>query len=912
MPVATLHERFRLRTLDDLHGAVEALGLDLPVSPNFGVLSSPVEVAGQRVPNRFVALPMEGFDAEPDGSPGVLSFRRYLRYARGGFGMIWVEATAILPEARSNPRQLWIASVSVPGFSRLVEAIRKAAREAFGWEIVIVVQLTHSGRYSRPAGAPRPLIAHRSPILDPLHRLPPDYPTVPDEYLARLPEVYADAAGLAERAGFDGVDLKACHGYLISELLASFTRQGRYGGSFDNRIRLLLEAVEAVRAALRRAFVTTRVNAFDGIPYPYGFGVDREDPTRVDLKEPLELVRRLSLLGVPLLNVSLGNPYYNPQYGRPFDFPVQGAPVPREHPLVAVDRFLGITRAFQKAFPQIPVVGGGYSWLRQWIPYVAAGALAQGDATLIGLGREAFAYPDAVRDILEKGRMDPTRCCIACSACTQIMRDGGRTGCVVRDAEIYGPEYRQGRRFSLDRLQEEARRCRECEEPTCAQACPAHVSIPAFLRAFADGDFQRAYDCLREHNRLPEMCATVCPPEVQCEGRCLEKIFSDRPIPIRDIQLVACQIARREGYVAVRMPPAPSGYCAAVVGGGPAGLAATIRLLELGHAVELVDRSDRLGGTPDQMIPEERYQTAQAEIDAILAPALESGRLRLRLRTKLSPQATGWERHDNGLDRVTLEALRRQFPAILLALGLDQTEKLGRGPGVVDALTFLRRVKKAQWKERPRRVAVIGGGNTAMDAAVCALRMGAEAVFVLYRRSFRELPAWPAEQERLLKLGGHLMILTQPLDYVTDSEGRLVAVRIVRTDLGPPDASGRRQPIVVPGTEQLLPVDMVIEAMGQKPSEEVRAALADLEWTDEGLLKTRAGSSATSLVGVFAAGDIVSGAGTVAGCVASGTHAAEEMDSYLRDRGRTGGAMAPQGKPQRGDAPSSIPFGLEV
>ena len=186
---------------------------------------------------------MEGFDAAPDGSPQELTFRRYRRYAAGGAGLIWFEATAILHEARSNPAQLYLHRGNVDVYRRLVEETRRAAREAFGREPILIVQLTHSGRYSKPAGVPVPLIAHHSAVLDPLHKLPADYPLVTDDYLDRLQDTYVEAARLAAEAGFDGVDIKSCHRYLLSELLASFTREGKYGGSFENRTRMLRETL---------------------------------------------------------------------------------------------------------------------------------------------------------------------------------------------------------------------------------------------------------------------------------------------------------------------------------------------------------------------------------------------------------------------------------------------------------------------------------------------------------------------------------------------------------------------------------------------------------------------------------------------------------------------------------------------
>lgn len=862
------HERFHLRDVDGLRAELAELGLTLPLDDDFSILGQPVPLGTLQTPNRFMVQPMEGFDSLPDGGPGELSFRRYRRFAEGGSGLLWFEATAVLHQARSNPHQLCINRTTVDGFARLVEATRDAARQACGHEIVLLVQLTHSGRYSRPEGIPRPMIAHHSAVLDPLHKLPPDYPLVTDDYLDRLQDTYVEAARLAKQAGFDGVDVKSCHRYLVSELLASFTREGRYGGSLENRSRLLRETVARIQREVPGIFVSTRMNVYDAIPYPYGFGVRRDTHEEPDLSEPLAVIGQLRALGIPLLNVTIGNPYYNPHYNRPFDRPIVGAPLPDEHPLAGVVRFLGITRQVQQAYPDLPIVGSGYSWLRHLTPYVAAGVVRSGGATLIGQGRGAFAYPDSVRDILGIGRMDPQRTCITCSACTQIMRDGAMTGCVVRDSDVYAPWYKLARRFAQDRLKDEAQRCRDCEYATCTAGCPAGVDVPRFIRAFAEGDLAQSYGVLRDANVLPEMCAYVCPCEVQCEGGCVERIFSGRPIPVRDLQLAVCRAARRQGLVGLTLPAASSGRQVAIVGGGPAGLAAAIGLLERGHEVTIFEKSERLGGTPDGIIPAARYGSAAEEIEAIFAPAKASARLHLELGRSL------------GTD-VSLADLRTRFDAVLLAVGLPRSTSLGEAPNAVDALTFLADVKHGRLTSVPQRVAVLGGGNTAMDAAVTALDLGAQDVFVVYRRSFVEMPAWPEEREQFLGRGGHLLILSQPLGYLTGDDGKLSGLRIARTELGEPDASGRRRPLVVPQTEWILNVGLVIEAIGQELPRALRGALDGVELTRGGLVVTRDGSTATSLPDVFAAGDLTSGGTTAVQGVAEGMRAAREIDAAL-------------------------------
>ena len=216
------HERFKFKDKEALLKKTKELKIDLPFSETIDILFDKVEMGGKIIQNRFAVHPMEGFDADDNGTPGELCFRRYQRYASGGSGLIWFEATAVVPEARTNPRQLWIHKENVDVFKQLVKETRKAAHHNFGnnHDVTLVLQLTHSGRYSKPTGKPEPIIAHHSEILDPKHNLPADCPLISDADLDVLQEKYVFAAQLAAEAGFDGVDIKACHGYLVSELLA--------------------------------------------------------------------------------------------------------------------------------------------------------------------------------------------------------------------------------------------------------------------------------------------------------------------------------------------------------------------------------------------------------------------------------------------------------------------------------------------------------------------------------------------------------------------------------------------------------------------------------------------------------------------------------------------------------------------
>ena len=442
------HERFNFADIGALLDQVAEFGITLPCSDDIGVLLEPLQLDRFRVPNRLVIHPMEGCDAEANGAPGQLTFRRYERFAGGGAGLIWFEATAVTADGRSGPRQLHLCDDTVSTFRQLVKQARRTAAEGFSADHrpLLVLQLTHSGRYARPHASARPVIAQHNPILDAGSSVPPDHPVVTDVELDRLQDAFVKAAGLAAAAGFDGVDVKACHGYLVSELLAAHARpNSKYGGSFENRTRFLLDVIRRIQRELPQLLVTTRMNVWDGLPAPYGFGSSPDDDIEDDFREAIELLKTLQTLGCPMVNVSIGNPYHQPHLGRPHDSPVAGGGAPPEHPLIGVARLIGVTARLQQAVPALPLVGTGYSWLRQFFPPIAAGVILAGSAGLIGVGRLAFAYPDFAKDLAEHGSLNPDKVCITCSGCSQIMRDGGRSGCIVRDPAPYAAEHKAAR-----------------------------------------------------------------------------------------------------------------------------------------------------------------------------------------------------------------------------------------------------------------------------------------------------------------------------------------------------------------------------------------------------------------------------------------------------------------------------------
>ncbi len=384
------------------------------------VINNPLKLGKLEFSNRVAFQPMEGCDCELDGAPGELTVAKYMNAARSGAALIWMEANAVCPEGRTNPRQMMLTRENLPVFKAFLEQMRKTAKEECGINPMIILQLTHSGRQSIV-----PMIAYRHPIYEE-KRPVTDENIVTDEYLATLPQKYADSALLAIEAGFDGVDVKSCHGYLFQELLSAFNRPGNYGGSFENRTRLYLDSIRAVKAAVPSDYpVVTRLGAADMVPKPYGFGTTEEN--ELDLTETDMLVEKLIEEGIRLINITIGNPYYNPHINRPFR---QGAYQAPEAPEVGLERFITVQKHLKDKFPEIKIVGSGLSYYRADLMEKAEEMMECGAADFVGFGRASIAYPMLYRDWLD-GKFDVKKCCVACSKCTALMRNKCVSGCAV-------------------------------------------------------------------------------------------------------------------------------------------------------------------------------------------------------------------------------------------------------------------------------------------------------------------------------------------------------------------------------------------------------------------------------------------------------------------------------------------------
>lgn len=428
-------------TAEEFKAQNTELGTNLPYAESTDILGTEYRIGNKTVHNRLACQAMEGCDGTFDGKPDELTKRRYSRFAKGGAGIIWFEATAVLEEGRANPRQLYINENTLDSFKKQIEDIKETALKANGYEPLIIMQATHSGRYSKPQGVPAPLIAYNNPVFEKENLISADR-IVTDEYLDRVGQALVNGAKLAEKAGFDGVDIKCCHRYLNSELLSAYNRKGKYGGSLENRTRLLRESIKgAIEICSSDFLVSSRLNVYDGFPYPYGFGVPKNGGLEFDSTEPDWLIKELYKLGVRILNITMGNPYFNPHVNRPFAL---GGYVAGEHPLEGVARVLNGTAKLKEMNTQMAIICSAVSYLGVAAPGVVSAFIKNGKFDFAGFGRTAFAYPDFANDIIKNGCMDKNKICICCSKCTEIMRTkGGTPGCVIRDKEVYMPIYKK-------------------------------------------------------------------------------------------------------------------------------------------------------------------------------------------------------------------------------------------------------------------------------------------------------------------------------------------------------------------------------------------------------------------------------------------------------------------------------------
>ena len=473
-----------LKTVTEFRRHLADLGLDLPSDDAIAIgsaspLAQPVvgaTIQGKTIGNRIAIHPMEGWDGTTTGGVTDDVRRRWRRFGESGAKLIYGgEAMAVRPDGRANPNQLIINAENQAGLAELREILVRAHAERYGQtnDLVIGFQLTHSGRFCKPTDKKRmePRVAYRHPILDRKFNVTSDSQVFTDGEIERLIEDYVAAAKIAWDAGADFVDLKHCHGYLLHEFLSAFTRPGKYGGSFENRTRILRDIMAGIRASGNRVEMGVRLSAFDFVPfrpdpalsepgrlgpgipeefshclpYRYAFGVNPDNPVEYDLTEASQFLELCVQLGVKIVNLSAGSPYYNPHIQRPAAYPPSDGYQPACDPLIDVARQINAVRQLKsQASPKIVLVGTAYSYLQDYLPHVAQAVVRQGWTDMIGLGRMVLAYPNMLTEAMESGALNSKSICRTFSDCTTAPRNGLISGCYPLDKHyVNKPEFQQ-------------------------------------------------------------------------------------------------------------------------------------------------------------------------------------------------------------------------------------------------------------------------------------------------------------------------------------------------------------------------------------------------------------------------------------------------------------------------------------
>jgi len=427
---------------------------------------------------------------------------------------------------------------------------------------------------------------------------------------------------------------------------------------------------------------------------------------------------------------------------------------------------------------------------------------------------------------------------------------------------------------------EEAERCLQCKNPQCRKGCPVNIDIPAFIALIKEEKFIDAAKKVKEFNALPAICGRVCPQENQCQKFCIVGIRGE-PVEIGRLERFVAD-AEREADVETPEMPESTGHKIAIVGAGPAGLTVAAELKKMGHDIEMFEALHVAGGVLMYGIPQFRLpkEIVQAEVDYVKQLGVK-----IHLDNMIGKLYTVEELFEQGFESVFIGS-GAGLPRFLNLPG----ENLN---GIYSANEFLIRTNLMKAYRFPeydtpinigKKVAVIGGGNVAMDAARCSLRLGADDVHIIYRRGKNELPARHEEVENAEEEGVIFTLLNNPVKFHGDGRGNVKEIELVRMELGEPDDSGRRRPKPIPDSEWRIPIDTVIIAIGQSPNPIIQQTTEGLETTRWGTIITNDDTMQTAIEGVYAGGDVVSGAATVISAMGAGKTAAEAIDGYLKNK----------------------------
>ncbi len=811
-----LSQRFYLRDVDHLRAEIQRLALPLPEPIRFAVgVDCPLHLGAVTLPNRFAGCLGMGNDAKPNGLPSKLTHARYARLGCGGYGMLVTEPIAVHANVRNRISQMHLGSKPDPGLQQLQASLVAEARRGGQTKPICLLQLDGSAlsvfRKSR-------------------------------DYLFKIVRRIV-------AAGWDGLQV-AIPLEKIKEEMNSTAMHGdvaMFWAWLHEQFPFLL--------------LSSRIVVYEAQPLGGGFGANSEDYRLPDPSEPISIIKKWSLLGVGMVHLHMTYPpLMEGQHAS--SMPIPDHAFPHEHPLVALARAWQVADAMKRALPELNLMLGGFSWLRDLMPYFVDAWIEEGVLDVIALERFSLAYPNAPNDWNVHKRLERSACCTQCGACTELAQMGAPVGCVLQNPDVYGPLFRYHMRYQTERIQEEAFRCHQCNPAPCRAATPGSLPIPDMMQAVVAGDIERAGMIARRHQHLAELCAELGPYHASGEADCIETVFSGKSVAIRDVQYAVTRFAR--SHAAIRVPDVPTNQHVVIIGGGPTGLAAAAELLRAGSHVHLVERAGQLGGVPALLIPESRFSGNAGEIDVMFMNALQRDRLRISLGCDVR-------------DAEHLQGLFTTADALLLATGLwqDRYSIPGSMPdGVWGGLAFLTHMKAGQPILPARRAAILAGGDCAMDTAVLLREAGVEFLYILYPASRSEM-LWCMDDRWFAQQGVNLLTWCSPQSYVQDARGRLTGLNVVHGD---PIAPAQK-------AERHLDVDLFVDASGLASDTCFQTAWPDLSFANNGCLANGSDETcATVYAGLFAAGGMRNGGASIPQCVHEGTKAGQEIGAWLEMR----------------------------
>ena len=790
-------------------------------------LFSPLEIRGCIFPNRIMSTAAVTRLAAEDGHVTDAIRDRYRRLAQGGLGSMVVEAAVVL-RSKSSFNLRVSDDRFIDELRRFLDEIRRVNPDVkIGLQLIHFLKLARSG--------------WRQKVED-----------LKPEEISIIPEQFASGALRAKKAGFDFVELHMAHFTTLASFLSLVNkRKDIYGGDFEGRVRLPAEVVLAARNAVGNDFaVGVRIN---------GEEFTKEGNT---LLQSARITRRLAHMGVDYISVSAGERFEDAEPPPPNFPPFAGTGYsgyrmsPRWWNQDGVQVYLaeGIRKAVREAGYDVPIVTAG----KIRTPELAEEILDQGRADIIGMARALLADPDWPLKA-KAARADEIVKCAACGYCSESDERYETVTCIEwPKGELNPPSP-----WLL--------------VPPCKEACPAGIDIRSYIDYAAQGQYEKALGVIEEKIPFPATVGRVCPHP--CEAKCNRKDY-DASIAINDLKrFIVDQVNTKRVRKQISAPTRTQAERVAIVGAGPAGLTAAFNLVQRGYGVTVFEALPTAGGMLTVGIPEYRLprDVVKTEIEDIQKCGVE-----IRLNSPV------------GRDGQTLDGLFQQgYHAVFIATGAHRSIPLGVSgeelEGVHHGTTFLKDVNLRKKEKIGEKVAVIGGGDVAIDAARTALRCGSNEVVVVYRRSRDEMPAYREEVEAAEREGVKILFLAMP-SKILGKNGKVSGLECLRAELGEPDESGRRRPVPVKGSEFVIDVKAVILAVGEAPD------LSFLDFkkfqvTSDGKLKVDPHSFMTNVSGVFAGGDSITGPATVIEAVAAGKKAAASIDHYLR--GKTSGDQEP-------------------